>query len=503
MSHTQQDVADPVDQEQIIPAPNVDRIEVEPVNKKEERSLYKKREPIYPKRAKGLIRKIKWWVMGITLGIYYITPWLRWERAGSAPDQAVLIDFPGRRFYFFFIEIWPQEVYYITGLLILAGIGLFLVTSVAGRVWCGYTCPQTVWVDLYIAVERFFEGDRNARIKLASAPFSFSKLAKKVGKHVVWLLIAIATGGAWVFYFADAPTLLTQIFSFDAPMVAYTSIGLLAFTTYLLGGFAREQVCTYMCPWPRIQAAMVDEESLNVSYRVDRGEPRAPHKKGESWDGRGDCVQCRQCVAVCPMGIDIRDGAQLECIHCGLCIDACNEVMEKVNRPKWLIAYDTDGNIARRAKGLPEKYRPIRTRTVSYSLILLLVGAIMLYALLNRENLDVNVLRDRNPYFVLLSDGSIRNGYTVKLLNKQHKSVDFVLSIEGLTDSTIKVIGIDHYDTSGNPIVNVAADSLRSLRVYVSTPRVHVGKDSMGVNFKAKEVGGPAEAIQHTTFKGP
>ena len=200
--------------------------------------------------------------MALTLTIYYVTPWLRWDRGAGLPDQAVLLDFPSRRFYFFFLEIWPQEFYYITGLLILASLTLFLVTSLAGRVWCGYTCPQTVWTDLFIHVERFFEGDRSARIRLDRSPWSAGKLARKAAKHLVWILIALATGGAWVFYFADAPTLAVDLARFEAPPIAYISIAIFASTTYLLGGLAREQVCIYMCPWPRIQGAMFDEESL-------------------------------------------------------------------------------------------------------------------------------------------------------------------------------------------------------------------------------------------------
>jgi len=264
--------------------------------------------------AHGLYRNIKWLALFVLLGIYYITPWIRWDRGPGQPSQAVLVDFENARFYFFFIEIWPQEVYYITGLLILAALGLFLATSLFGRVWCGYACPQTIWTDLFIQVEKFFEGDRNARMKLDKAPWTTKKVFKKTGKHLVWLLIAALTGGAWILYFHDAPTIARDFFTGHAPTTSYVFITLMTFTTYWLAGHMREQVCTYMCPWPRIQAAMIDEDALNVTYRYDRGEPRGAHKKGTSWDDRGDCIDCRQCVAVCPVGIDIRDGLQLECI---------------------------------------------------------------------------------------------------------------------------------------------------------------------------------------------
>ena len=333
-------------------APGVERSEA-PTVSHGEGSLYAARTKIYPKRAYGTFRTIKWIVMAVTLSIYYAVPWIRWDRGPYLPDQAVLIDFSSRRFFFFFLEIWPQEFYYITGLLVLAALGLFLVTSIAGRMWCGYTCPQTVWTDLMIAVERFFQGDRNQRMRLDKAPWSFETLWRKSATHLAWLLIAVATGGAWVFYFADAPTLARQLVTFDAPMLAYVFVGIFTATTYVLGGIAREQVCIYMCPWPRIQGGMIDRDSLLVSYRAWRGEPRGAHKAGQSWEGRGDCIDCRQCVAVCPTGIDIRHGSQLECIQCALCIDACNEIMDKVGRPRGLVAYDTVRNLEHTGSGDP------------------------------------------------------------------------------------------------------------------------------------------------------
>ena len=229
-------------------------------------------------------------------------------------------------------------------MLVMAGIGLFLLTSTVGRAWCGYTCPQTVWVDLFLVVERAIEGDRNARMKLDKAPWTApAKLVKRVLKHGIWLMIGVATGGAWIFYFAEAPVLLDQLVHFEAPMIAYATIAILTFTTYTFGGLMREQVCTYMCPWPRIQAAMLDEHSLTVTYNEWRGEPRSKHAKKMAAEGKpvGDCVDCNACVAVCPMGIDIRDGQQLECITCALCIDACDNVMDKIGKERGLISYAT------------------------------------------------------------------------------------------------------------------------------------------------------------------
>jgi cytochrome c oxidase accessory protein FixG len=430
------------------------------------RVFYKTRVPVYPKLVHGNFRRLKWAAMLVTLGVYYLAPWIRWDRGTGEPDQAILVDLARERFYFFPIEIWPQEVYYITGLLVLAAVALFLFTALFGRVWCGYACPQTVWTDLFIYVERLIEGDRSARIRLAGEPWSLSKLTKRIAKHASWILIGVLTGGAWVFYFADAPTLARVLLHGAAPAVAYLCIAGLAFTTYALGGLMREQVCTYMCPWPRIQGAMMDAESLSVTYRRDVGEPRAPHKKGQSWEGRGHCIDCNQCVVACPMGIDIRNGAQLECINCALCIDACDDVMDKIGLPHGLIAYDTDANVARRREGEKTFFRFVRPRTILYASVFVVVGLIMIASLGARSTIGLDVFRDRNPDFVTLSDGSVRNGYTVKILNHTSAPQTYLLSVSGLAIKTFKIIGIS---TERLPAaVSVGPDRVRMLRVLLT-----------------------------------
>jgi cytochrome c oxidase accessory protein FixG len=483
-------------------ATGVDRIDARAVNKPSERSLYKSREKVYPKLAHGTFRRLKWLVLIASLSIYYITPWIRWDRGPDISNQAVLADFPGRRFFFFFIEIWPQEVYFLTGLLILASLGLFLVTSLAGRVWCGYACPQTVWTDLFIAVERFVEGDRNARIKLDRASFGLAKLTRKTIKHLIWVAIALATGGAWVFYFADAPTLARQLVTLDAPLVAYLFIGIFSATTYALGGLAREQVCTYMCPWPRIQAALQDEYSLVVTYHPERGDPRGPHKKNEPWEGRGHCVDCNQCVAVCPAGIDIRDGQQLECISCALCIDACNGVMKKLSLPPNLIFYDTLQGVSTKSEERVG-YRFIRPRTVIYSVLILVVGLVMLGTLVTRSDLDLTVQRDRTPLFVALSDGSIRNGYTLKILNKSHDTRSFSLNVQDLPGATIQVIGSTETGDGEERALTVPADKLRSFRVYVSAPRASVPSGRTSMTFAIKDQAEGTVDFYKGSFRGP
>ncbi|MFZ5617628.1 MAG: cytochrome c oxidase accessory protein CcoG [Pseudomonadota bacterium] len=479
-------------------AESVERLDVAAVNSASTRTLYKAREPIYPKLVHGKFRALKWAILSATLAIYYLLPWVRWPRGIGEPDQAVLVDFPGRRFYFFFIEIWPDELYYLTGLLILAALGLFLATAMFGRIWCGYACPQTVWTDLYIAVERLIEGDRNQRIKLTRAPWSAEKIAKKSAKHALWLLIAAATGGAWVFYFHDAPAVFPQIFRGEAPASAYLFIGVLTFTTYMLAGSMREQVCTYMCPWPRIQAALTDAETLEVTYKVDRGEPRGSHKKGESWEERGDCVDCNACVAACPMGIDIRDGAQLECINCALCIDACDETMKKVGRPLGLIGYDTDKNIARRRAGQQSQIRLIRSRTILYFALIVLIGAAMAFSLSSRATLEVNVLRDRTPPFVRLSDGSIRNAYTVKIINKANAPREFDIRIDGEDRLVMTAIG----ETVRDNAVRITAegDAVRSVRIFATLPKEALVRAEDEMTVIVEEAGGGERVENETAF---
>jgi len=512
---------------------DIHRLDVEPVNapaKQQSQPLYAKREKIHPKRAEGQFRRLKWIIMAVTLGIYYVTPWLRWDRGPFAPDQAVLVDLANRRFYFFFIEIWPQEFFFVAGLLVMAGVGLFLITSVVGRAWCGYTCPQTVWTDLFLVVERFFEGDRNARIRLDKAPWNANKISKRVAKHATWLVIAIATGGAWIFYFADAPTLLMNFLTGDAPFVAYATVGILTATTYVFGGLMREQVCIYMCPWPRIQAAMLDEDSLTVTYNDWRGEPRSRHAKKAQAAGLsvGDCVDCNACVAVCPMGIDIRDGQQMACITCALCIDACDGIMDKIGRERGLISYatlkDYNANMAIATNPVtgtiePERVRDgqgrflsglrhfdwhvfLRPRTLLYAGLWSLIGVALLVALLARDRLELSVQRDRNPIFVTLSDGSIRNGYTVKLSNMVPEPREFVLSLDGLPGATM------YSDELRQPegrsfAITVDPDRVRTMKFFVVQPADAVDPGSTPFEFVVRDLDSSEADSYDAVFEAP
>ena len=506
-------------------------------------SLYAPREPIFPRRVSGRFRRFKWIVMIVTLGIYYVTPWIRWDRGPNLPDQAVLIDMATRRFYVLWIEIWPHEFYFVAGLLIMAGLGLFLFTAALGRVWCGYTCPQTVWTDLFILVERWIEGDRNARVRLHNAKWDLHKWRLRLTKWIVWLLIAVATGGAWVFYFTDAPTLAGDLATLQAPAAAYITILILTLTTFIFGGFMREQVCIYMCPWPRIQAAMMDEGTITVAYREWRGEPRGkgnlkkraqlkamnaeaitpaagpgearyaptPYPKpalqigGDGFvtaaDGPGDCIDCMACVNVCPMGIDIREGQQMECITCALCIDACDDVMDKIDRPRGLIGYIalSDEELERQGKpGKPLLSHVLRPRTLLYTGLWLLIGVGLMWALFIRSDIELTVSPVRNPTFVVQADGAVRNIYDVRLRNKSGDNREFQLSLTSEATLQVDLEGEDDLT------VIVPADTTILQRLYVTArpqdPASAVDTTPLRIWVEDSETGNRAGVA--TTFNG-
>ncbi|WP_282158431.1 cytochrome c oxidase accessory protein CcoG [Shimia thalassica] len=467
-----------------------------------EPGLYAAREPIFPKRVKGTFRNLKWIIMAITLGIYYLTPWIRWDRGPSLPDQAVLLDLGNRRFFFFMIEIWPHEFYFVAGLLVMAGLGLFLFTSALGRVWCGYTCPQTVWTDLFILVERWIEGDRNARLRLhRQKKWDLRKVRLRLTKYLSWILIALATGGAWVFYFTDAPTLLVDLIHGTAHPVAYTTIAVMTFTTIFFGAIAREQICIYACPWPRIQAAMMDEDTLTVGYREWRGEPRGKARKDEPEDAHGDCINCMACVNVCPMGIDIRDGQQLECITCALCIDACDDIMDKIGKPRGLIDYLALSDEENERSGTEPKNiwkHILRPRTIMYTSLWSLVGVALVVALFMRSEIDLTVAPVRNPTFVTLSDGTIRNTYEVRLRNKHGEDRPFRISIKGDPSLRVSLEGTP-YET-----VTVPADTMKLQRVYVLAPRNSVPATSQSSGFRiwVEDASNGDRVYKDTVFNG-
>ena len=456
-------------------------------------SLYAKREPVYPKAVDGRFRRFKWAVMILTLGIYCITPWLRWDRGPYAPNQAVLVDLAHRRFFMFGIEIWPQEFYFVAGLLIMAGIGLFLITSAVGRAWCGYACPQTVWTDLFQHVDRLVDGDRNAQMRLEAAPWGPNKIFKRGLKWSIYLFISFWTGGAWIMYFADAPSLTVDFWTGQAAPVAYATVAVLTATTFILGGFMREQVCVYMCPWPRIQTAMLDEKSLIVTYKDWRGEKRGSVKQALKDPEIGDCIDCNGCVNVCPTGYDIRNGPDIRCITCALCIDECDKVMKAIGRPRGLIDYATLEDCEAERRGEPA--RPItkalfHTRTLVYTGIWAAIGFTLLFALGTRDRIDIKVQKDRNPPYTVQSSGEIRNDYTVKVLNMESRPRQMQVSLDGLPGGKFWTNDMPRDKAARELKLNVPADRVEPLRIYVIAPD---GTKEQSFRFRLKALDGAGE----------
>ncbi|MBF0130434.1 MAG: cytochrome c oxidase accessory protein CcoG [Alphaproteobacteria bacterium] len=470
--------------------------------KKAAPSLYAEHQKVQPRSVSGTFRVLKWASNLTLVPLFILGPWLRWDRGPGVPDQAIFLDMAGRRGYFLSIEIWPQEVYYLTGLLLLGAIGLFLATALLGRVWCGFTCIQTVYTDIFQFIEAVIEGDRLQRLRLDKAPWTAGKLAKKAATNAVWLLVSLIVSVSWIFYFNDAPTTARALLDGSAPLGLYGFVGLFAASTFLFAGYAREQVCIYMCPWPRFQASMFDEDSLIVTYETWRGEPRGPAKAGQSFDGRGHCVDCTMCYQVCPTGIDIRDGSQLACIGCGLCIDACNGIMEKMGLPPGLITYDSTNNQLARSKGTPTRLRLVRSRTLIYGALLAAVAAVMAFGLWTRSTLEVNVLHERSPLYVPMSDGSIRNGYTLKILNMGRAPQVYVLRVQGIEGASLSVVG---YGRDGATEVDlpVPGDSVGSFRVYVSAPRKGLKGKNHDLAFVLSEKTGGLSRTHAALFAGP
>jgi cytochrome c oxidase accessory protein FixG len=464
--------------------------------------LYANRVRVYPKTVHGVVRQTKWAILIVCLTIYYLLPWVRWHRGPGEPSQALLLDISNERFYFFNLELWPQDIWLLAGALIMGAVALFLVTSLFGRLWCGYSCPQTVWTDLFMWVERWVEGDRNERMQRDAGPMTADTVWKKVLKHTIWLAIAFWTGGAWIMYFVDAPTVTVEFWTGQASNQVYFFTWLFTFTTYVLAGWAREQVCTYMCPWPRFQSAMLDDQSYTVTYQGWRGEPRARGKRIEGQSHAGDCVDCGACVTACPTGIDIRDGIQLECINCGLCIDACNHVMERTHQDKWLITWDTLAQQTAKKAGRHEPTRLIRPRTVIYISVLLVAMTGMAVALLTRSTVNLSVQRDRAPVFVPLADGSLRNGYTVKIVNKTQLHSAFDLTVQGLPGAMLVVAEGDPTPAAALRMLS-ASDEVDTFRVLVTARPAALADGSQPVDFVLRDTATGQQTVYHSTFMGP
>jgi cytochrome c oxidase accessory protein FixG len=466
-------------------------------------ALYADRVRVYPRAVHGPARNVKWAILVFCLTLYYALPWLRWSRGPGRPDQAVLLDLFHERFYFFDVEFWPQDIYYLTGALILGAVSLFLVTSLAGRVWCGYACPQTVWTDLFMWVERRIEGDRNARMRRDAGPLTLDKAGRKILKHAIWLGVAFWTGGAWIMYYVDAPTVTGEFWIGTASTEVYVFTGIFTAFTYVFAGWAREQVCIYMCPWPRFQAAMLDEQSLIVTYQAWRGEPRGHGKRGPETKGKlGDCVDCDACVNVCPTGVDIRDGVQLGCINCGLCVDACNEVMVKTGQEKWLVTWDTLARQKAKAAGQHERFHLLRPRTLIYVTALVLATAAMGIAVATHAQIGLSVLHDRAPLFVTVRDGTLRNAYTIKISNMTATPARFELSVSGLATAAMAVA--EQGETpAATLMLDVPADDIGTFRVLLFGRPVKLHDGRQDVVFLLRNTDNGETTTHDSVFMGP
>ncbi|HQS82772.1 MAG TPA: cytochrome c oxidase accessory protein CcoG [Thiobacillus sp.] len=401
--------------------------------------LYQKRIPIFTRSVKGKFRRFKTSVLVLAYAIYFLLPWLPWSRL-DAPAQAVLFDLPGRRFLIFGLTVYPQDVIWLALLLFIAAILLFFVTGLVGRAFCGYFCFQTLWTDFFIWIEYKVQGERPARVRLYRQPWDREKVLKVGGTHALWMLASLWTGLTFVFYFAYAPQLLLDFFTGQAAPAAYITVGILTLSTYVAAGLMREQICTYVCPYGRFQSVMYEPETLAVHYDVRRGEAahgRAAARAGQRTlaerreKGLGDCVDCGLCVQVCPVGIDIRDGLQYKCISCGLCIDACNTIMDSFNFPRGLIRYDSEKNLASPTPAAPTlKWK--RLKTIGYGMALVLMSAYLVYSVATRGNFNHTVNQIRQPLYVMLSNGDIRNRYQIRITNKAAQAQTYDISARGI-----------------------------------------------------------------------
>ena len=444
-------------------------------------------ETIHAKRVSGRWRTIKWWSAAVWL-IFFFGPYLRWDGR-----QAVLFDIPNRQYHIFGATVLPQDFWMLSLLLLFFAILLAVATALAGRVWCGFFCFQTVWTDVFTWIEEKLEGQPPARRKLDKAPWTFKKLRLKFIKHFLWLLIGFATGFAFVSWFVDAPTLWSTFFTGEASTPVYVTVALFTAGTYGLAGWLREQTCFWLCPYARIQGVMLDRTTLVPTYDFHRGEPRGRIKKGQKAQNTGDCIDCKQCVAVCPTGIDIRHGQQEGCITCALCIDACDAVMEKVGRPKGLIRYASLDEL----EGKPTKPMLRRPRVWVYSAILIAALSGIVYGLTSLDPIQLKILHERAPLFVTLSDGSIQNKYTLKILNKLNEDLSLKISASG--PESMKLIGADQPVQAHHGFVSPAM-------VFVRVPKeaLHGERTPILFRVEGKRSDGQPVATQRTSvFFGP
>ena len=449
-------------------------------------ALYLPHEKIHAREVSGAFSSLRKVAVALLLGLYYLLPWVRWDG-----HQAVLFDLPARRFYIFGLTLWPQDFIYLAWLLIMAALLLFAVTAVAGRLWCGYACPQTVWTEAFVWMERLTEGNFTQRKKLDRAPWSGEKILRKTAKQLLWGTFALWTGLTFVGFFIPITELIRHIATLSVGPWEGFWVGFYSLATYGNAGYLREQVCKYMCPYARFQSAMFDRDTLIVTYDSGRGEPRGGRRRGiASRDiGLGDCIDCDRCVQVCPTGIDIRKGLQYECIACASCVDACDEVMDRMSYPRGLIRYSTQNAIDRKAT------RVVRPRSAVYFALLGLLFGGFVWSLATRSLVHLDVIRDRNTPYRELAGGRIENVYTLRLLNKDDRPHDYQIAVEGIEGARVEI---------EPPVVSVPAASLMSVTARVGINLRSLPGDRQGIAFTVTAGNESHMMARHeTTFLGP
>jgi cytochrome c oxidase accessory protein FixG len=452
-------------------------------------SLYAARKKLYPRSVTGTFARWRWVFVWLTQLVFYGLPWLQWGQR-----QAVLFDLEARRFYIFGLVLYPQDFIYLTGILVVSALSLFLFTAVAGRLWCGYACPQTVYTEIYLWMEKLFEGDRSARMRLDQEPWSLRKLARKGGKQIAWILFGLWTGFTFAGYFTPIRELGAAVLEWNLGPWQTFWIFFYGFATYGNAGYMREQVCKYMCPYARFQSAMFDKDTMIVTYDAERGEPRGARKKSADPKalGLGDCIDCTLCVQVCPTGIDIRNGLQYECIGCGACADVCDEVMEKMGYPKGLVKYSTQNGMANHWSRAQMIRRAFRPRVLVYSAILLTIVAALGVSLWMRVPLKVDVIRDRGALARMVEMGRIENVYRVQFMNASESERELQVAVEGLPGITL----------ASDPVVHLLPTEVRSVAVRVQVPPgLQPGSHPIVMTFRTAD--GSIAVREKTTFLIP
>ncbi|OGS94658.1 MAG: cytochrome c oxidase accessory protein CcoG [Gallionellales bacterium RIFCSPLOWO2_02_FULL_57_47] len=443
---------------------------------------------IHAKRMPGFFRTVKNYTQSLWL-LFFLGPYLRWNG-----KQAILFDIEHRQFHFFNLTVLPQDIWMLSLLLLLLAMGLFAITSVASRVWCGYFCFQTAWTDWFTWIEEKTEGKPTARRKLDAAPWSLEKFRKKVIKHFLWMVIALLTGISFSIWFVDAFDYWNKLLHFQLPLVGWVVLIMFFLGTYILAGFMREQVCMWLCPYARIQGVMTDSQTILPTYDFNRGEPRGKmHRKAaEGSLAQGDCIDCYQCVQVCPTGVDIRDGQQLGCITCGLCLDACDSIMDKVGKLHGLIRYASLDEL----EGKPAKKMYQHPRTLVYIGIILIAFGVIVYGLTHLGSMTLKVIPERQPLFVSLSDGSIQNKYTFKVLNKTDKDLFVTVTAEGGVKDQV-ILGAE------KPLLTHHGRGT-SFTIFVKARRENIKREVTPIEFRVQSVEDPLIAAEYKTrFNGP